>query len=178
MNLRKTPPHTLNVCRCHGPIRFIKINPESHAISHGSKCVYVTCDRFAALVIELRDTKLFNIAFTVKAQLFFNCNFNRKSVTIPTSFTNYLLAFHCMKTRKDILKNSSFNVVCTWHAICSRGTFIESPCRCALSARNRFFKDLLSAPKIKNRVLHCWKIDLGRYRAKGHKKGSLFHAHA
>ena len=150
VNLRKTPPHAFNVCRSHSPIRFVKINPESHAIRHCSKCIYVTCDRFAALVIELRNTKFFNVTFTVKAQLFFNRNFNWKSVTIPTSFTNYLLAFHCVKARKDILKNSRFNVVCTWHSICSGRAFIKCPGWRTFATANGFFKDAISSPKIQD----------------------------
>ena len=178
VNLRKTPPNTFNVRRCHSPIRFIKVNPKTHAICHRSKCIYVACNRFAALVIELCDTKFFNVAFAVKAQLFFNCNFNWESVTIPTCFTDYLFAFHCVKAWKDILKHTSFNVVSTRHSISCWRAFIKCPSLCTGATCNRLFKDAISSPKIQDGVFHCWKIDLGWNWAKGHKRGSLFHAHA
>ena len=150
MNLRKTPPHAFNVCRCHSPIRFIKINPETHAMCHRSKCVYVTCDGFATLVIKLCNTKFFDVTFAVKAQLFFNSNFNWKSMTIPSSFTNNLLALHCVKARKDILKYAGFNMVSARHSICSWRTFIKCPGWCTFSTSYRLFEDPIGSPKIQD----------------------------
>ena len=150
VNLRKTPPHALDVGRCHSPIRLIKINPETHAICHRSKSIYVTRDRFATLVIELRNTKFFNVTFAVKAQLFFNSNFNWESMTIPTGFANNLFTFHCVKARKDILKHASFNVVRARHSICSGRTFIKCPGWCAFPSSHRLFEYSIGSPKIQD----------------------------
>ena len=93
-------------------------------------------------------------------------------MTIPTSFADYMLSFHCVKARKDILKYTCFNVVSSWHSISCWGALIKHPSRCAFTGRNSFFENLVIAPELQYRVFDgrqiycCWNC------AKRHKKSS------
>ena len=71
-------------------------------------------------------------------------------MAIPTRFTSYLLAFHGMKTWKQILKYAGFNVVSSGHSVGSWGTFIKSPRRCTFTRGNSFFKDGIFAPELQD----------------------------
>ena len=48
-------------------------------------------------------------------------------MAIPPSFADDVLAFHGVKTWKDIFKYPRFNVVRSRHSICCGRTFIKSP---------------------------------------------------
>ena len=55
---------------------------------------------------ERFKTVFFDLFLAVKTKFLFNFKFNRKSVSIPTGFTKYLVAFHCTVTRNHILDNT------------------------------------------------------------------------
>ena len=69
-------------------------------------------------------------------------------MTIPSSFADYMLAFHRVKTWKDIFKYAGLNVVSTWHTVSGRRTFIKHPGRCAFAGRDRLLKNLVVVPKL------------------------------
>ena len=147
-NLFQTPPDALHIFWSHRPIGLIEINPETHALCHGGKCINVTGYRFAALIVKWCDAIFFNIAFACKTKFLLYCNLNRKSVTIPSGFTCDVFALHCLIARKYILKYARFNMVCAGHSICSGRAFIKSP-RSSTSARfSALMEDVILAPEI------------------------------
>ena len=158
-DLFQTPPHAFNIFWSHRPICLIKIDPEAHAFSHGGKRIHVTCNRFATLIVEGSDSIFFDIALTRETEFFFNSNFNRKSMTVPSSFTCDVLSLHCLIARENIFKYTRFNMVRARHSICSWGTFIKCP-RCTAGTRLcALMEDVVIAPEMKNGTFHRWKIN-------------------
>ncbi|CAB4669210.1 unannotated protein [freshwater metagenome] len=149
-NLFKRPPHTFDVFRGHGPVGLIKIDPEAHSIGHIAKSGDVALNRFAALIVESGNSKFFDIALTVKSQLFLNCNFNWKPMAIPPGFTRYKATLHCLKAREDIFKNSRLNMMRSRHSIGSRRTLVKAPWSCACASINGLMKNLVIAPELEN----------------------------
>ena len=147
-NLFQTPPDALHILWSHSPIRLIEINPEAHTFCHGGKCINVARYRFAALIVKGCDAIFFNIALTCESKFFLNRNFNRKSVTIPTGFTCDVFSLHRLITREYIFKYTRFNVVSTWHAVCSRRAFIKCPWSCSSTRFGALMEDVILAPEI------------------------------
>ena len=116
-----------------GPVGLIKINPKTHPIGHLCKSADVTLDRFATFVIERRNTKSLDVTFARKTQFLLHRNFHRQTVAIPPRFAKDVLAFHSVITRKDVLKNAGFNVVCAGGAIGSRWALVKGPSGGALT---------------------------------------------
>ncbi|CAB4728607.1 unannotated protein [freshwater metagenome] len=147
-NLFQTPPDALHIFWSHRPIGFIEINPETHALCHGGKCINVACYRFTALIVKWCDAIFFNIAFSCKTKFLLYCNLNRKSVAIPTCFTSDVFALHCLIARKYIFKYTRFNMVSTRHSICSGRAFIKCPWSSTSTRFSALMEDVILAPEI------------------------------
>ena len=148
MNLSKRPPDTFNIFIRHSPIGLIKINPETHSLSHLSKCANMSLHRLTTLFIKGSYSKFFDITFSRKSQLLLNCNLYWKTMAIPTCFADYILALHSLKAREYILKDSCFNMVSSWQTICSWWSFIKSPTWTTLTHSDTAMKYVLGLPEI------------------------------
>ncbi|CAB4532415.1 unannotated protein [freshwater metagenome] len=127
----------------------------------------------AAHIVKGGDSIFFNVAFSRKSQLFFNCDLNWQTVTIPTGFARYILTFHGVITRENIFKYARFNVVRARHTVGSWWPFIEGPRLSTNSRRRARFKYRVLAPELQDRTLHCGKVDLSRNWSHSHKGESL-----
>ncbi|CAB4833344.1 unannotated protein [freshwater metagenome] len=130
----------------------------------------MSLNRFAAFIVEGSYSKFFDIALTVKAQLFFNSDLNWKSMTVPAGFAGYEAALHRLKAWENIFKNSRLNVMRPRHSIGSWGTLIKAPRSGTCSSGNGFMENIVIAPEFKNFMLEGRQIDRCRDATKRHMK--------
>ena len=159
-NLLKRPPYALHIFWRHSPIRFIEIYPEAHATGHLCKFSYVALHRVATFIVEGGNSKFFDVALACKSKFFFNRDLDWQTVTVPSGFSYYLFAFHRLKTRKSILKNTSFNMVGSRNPVCCWRAFKECPVIKTFTCGNALLENALSLPKSENRLLDSRQVYL------------------
>ena len=85
--------------------------------------------------------------FAVQTQRFFNFQFNRQAVSIPTSFSQNFVAFHCFVTRDQVFDRSCDDVADMRFAVCCRGAIIESKYRSTFSCFDALAEDVMFFPE-------------------------------
>ena len=82
-------------------------------------------------------------------------------MTIPSSFSNDLLALHGLIAREEILKDACFNVVSTRGAIGGGWPLEEGPTRRSIAGGDALSEDILLFPEGQDLVLGGREVDLG-----------------
>src|SRR3989344_954163 len=106
--------------------------------------MYMFPDTFLAFFVERANAVGFYLFLGFQAQLFFNLQLNRQTMSIPATFAPHMKTTHCFVTRNSILESSGFKMVNARKSIGRRWTFKKYELFAALG----LFKRLLKNPSL------------------------------
>ncbi|CAB4584141.1 unannotated protein [freshwater metagenome] len=115
--------------------------------------------RLSAFRIKCGNAICLDIFLAVEFKFFFYLDFNWQAVAVPAGATLNMKTFHGAIAREDVLKCSSFNVMCPGHAISGRWTFVEHPIWLASRLRHGARKNLLLPPKFQHLRFQCRQVN-------------------
>ena len=145
----------------HGPVSAVHVNPIPHPGRELGEGVNVPNDRFAAFGIEFGHAIVLNIFLAGKAEFLLNGEFNGKTVAVPTSLTNDVIALHGPVPREDVFKGPSLDVMGPRSAIGSGWPLIERPRGAALTLGHGGSKSALGLPQCEDFMFQIAKIHRG-----------------
>ena len=111
VELVENPPFGFDIIVIEGDVRVIQIDEIAHALGQFAPLRFVGEDGFAAFLVELRDTVVFDFGLVVDAQLFFHFDFDRQAVGVPAGLTQHAVALHRLVLADGILQGSREDVV-------------------------------------------------------------------
>ena len=127
------PPSGLDVVVLERDVRVLHVGKISHLLRHVSPHLSVFEYGFAALFVEFLYSVFLDVLLSGKAQLLFDFDLYRKSVSIPASLALYLETLHGLVSVYRVLEGPCHHVVDARLAVRSRRSFIENKRRSSLS---------------------------------------------
>ena len=162
-DLFQCPPFGFDIFVMVSNIRMIHVSPETNTVTHGTPFFFVSPNAFFTFCDEGFYAVIFNLRFAVQTQRFFNFQFNRQAVSIPTSFSQNFVAFHCFVTRDQVFDRSCDDVADMRFAVCCRGAIIESKYRSTFSCFDALAEDVMFFPELFCLNFSFHKVQIGRH---------------
>ena len=129
-------------------VRIIEVNPITHFDGNIVPQILVPHNRFAAFVVIIVHRNLFADVFFRDTEFFFNREFNRQTMRIPTAFALDAFTIEGLKTAENILNRPRHNVVNAWQTIRRRWSFVKNKGVIRVALLNGFVEDPLSIPEV------------------------------
>ena len=106
----KSPPFGLDISIVVCYIGVVHVCPESDTVAHLFPFVAVLPYAFLTFFNERLYTVVFNLRLSAYAKLFFNLKLYGKTVSIPTAFSENVIAFHNSVTEYKVFYRSCLNM--------------------------------------------------------------------
>ena len=140
------PPEGFYVVVVQRDVWMIQVDEVSHPLGHVAPHAFVREYGFSALFVEFFDTVFFDVLFAGHAQLFFDFDFYRKSVSIPACFSRNFITLHGLVAAHGVLQRSGDHVMDTRLAVSRWRSFIKDEWRHTLSCADTFSQQIFFFP--------------------------------
>jgi len=158
MEFRKKMPYRFNIFIFKCDIRIIEIDPVTDLFSDIIPEVFEFHNLGTTGLVVILNRYLFPDILFGDAKGFFNSNFNRKAMCVPSGFTLDIKSFHCFITAENIFYSSCHHMMNPWYAIGRWWAFIENIRCMILTDFQAFLKDIILFPVLPDLITSISKI--------------------
>ena len=146
-----------------GYIRVLHVSPKADRTGEILPHPLIFPHTLFTFIDERLQTILFNLVLSVQPQRFFNFQFHRKSVGIPSGFPRDHIPLHRAVTRDHVLDDTGQYMPDMRFPICCRRSVVENVVRTSFSFFDAFLKDMIFIPEFFNFFFSGDEIHIRRY---------------
>ena len=163
VNLLQRPPFGFNKIVVIRHIRMLHIRPKAHLIGKLLPHIAVFPDALFALLNERLQPVLFDLLFSVKTEHFFDFQFHRQPMRIPTGFPRNHIPLHRTVARNHILNHARQHMADMRLSVRGRRPVIKDIRLALFAGIDAFLEDLIVAPELFDRIFAFHEVQIGRY---------------